>query len=108
MQLEVLSSNMSQLKKVAPGEVKLKRVTALHDLQLQIGASVNDPLCEFMATSSDPSMIQVGRGWEVELAFSMGPAKLVGTAEDSQEAPKLRNALIEAQQADSQPALVRR
>ena len=71
------SSGLSQLTKVALAGVKVRRVSALYDFRLQVDASVNDPLCLLMPAARDAAEMRAGWGVKVELAFSMGKARIV-------------------------------
>ena len=73
-----MSSDLSQLTKVALADVEVSRVSALHDLRLRIDASDNDPVYLLMQADRDTAEIRAGWGVKVELAFSMGTARIVG------------------------------
>jgi hypothetical protein len=72
-----VSSDPSQLTKVALADVEVRRVSALHDLRLQVAASANDPVYLLMQAERDATEIRAGWGVKVELAFSMGTARIV-------------------------------
>ena len=71
------SSDLSELTKVALSDVKLRRVSPLHDLRLRVDASINDPLYLLMKANHGAAEIRSGWGMKVELAFSMGSARTV-------------------------------
>jgi len=71
------SSELSQLTKVALADVEVRRVSSLHDLRLRVDASVNDPVYLLMQTDRGAAEIRAGWGVKVELAFSMGTARIV-------------------------------
>ena len=83
---DCVSSNISQLTKVALVDVELRRVSALHNLRLQVDASINDPVYQLIRTDRDAPKIRASRGVKVELAFSMGTAKIAGAVEDARRA----------------------
>jgi hypothetical protein len=73
-----VSSILSQLTKVALGDVQVRRVSPLSDFCLRVGASSNDPIYLLMRPGRDEAEIHAGRGVQVEFAFSMGSAHVVG------------------------------
>jgi uncharacterized protein with NAD-binding domain and iron-sulfur cluster len=92
-----MSSDLSQLTRVALADVEVRRVSTLHDLRLRVAASVNDPVYLLMQTErGDATEIRAGWGVKVELGFSMGrcliPGRQLGTTHSgapdrSQHAP---------------------
>lgn len=70
------SSDVSELTKVALSNVKM-RLSSIYDLRLRVAASVNDPIYRLMPASCDAAQITADRGVTVELAFSMGTARIV-------------------------------
>ena len=73
-----VSSNLSQLTKVALRDVQVRRVSLLNDFCLRMDASVNDPVHLLMRSDGDRAGIRASRGVQVEFAFSMGSAHFVG------------------------------
>jgi hypothetical protein len=73
-----VSSNLSQLTKVALRDVQVRRVSSLNDFCLRVDASVNDPVYLLMRSDRDGAGIRASRGVQVEFAFSMGSAHVVG------------------------------
>ena len=84
-----MSSDLSQLTKVALADIEVRRVSALHDLRLRVAASVNDPVYLLMQTQRDAAEIRASWGVKVELAFSMGPALIVGAARGTRDTQAL-------------------
>ena len=76
-----VSSDPSQLTKVALADVEVCSVSALNDLRLRVDTSVNDPACPLMQANGDVDEIRAGRGVKVELAFSLGTARIVGAVQ---------------------------
>jgi uncharacterized protein with NAD-binding domain and iron-sulfur cluster len=72
-----ISSDFSQLTKVALADVEMRGVSSIHDLRLGVAASVNDPVYRLMQAGSDAAEITAGWGVKVELAFSMGMGRIV-------------------------------
>jgi uncharacterized protein with NAD-binding domain and iron-sulfur cluster len=79
--LNFASSSLSQLTKVALADVDVRRVLALHDFRLRIDASANGPVNLLMPADRDATDIRAGWGVQVEFAFSMGAAGIVGAAD---------------------------
>jgi uncharacterized protein with NAD-binding domain and iron-sulfur cluster len=79
------NSDTSHLTKVALADVEVRRVSALHDLRLQVDASVNDPVYLLMPGGRDAAEIRAAWGVKMELAYSMGAARLVGSAQQASE-----------------------
>ncbi len=73
------SSDLSQLTKVALADIEVRRMSSLHDLRLRVDASVNDPVYLLMQADHGAAEIRAGWGVKVELAFSMGTARIVET-----------------------------
>jgi uncharacterized protein with NAD-binding domain and iron-sulfur cluster len=80
-----ISSDLSQLTKVALADVEVRRVSSLHDLRLRVDASVNDPVYLLMQADNDAAEIRAGWGVQLELAFSMGAARIVGGVQETRE-----------------------
>jgi uncharacterized protein with NAD-binding domain and iron-sulfur cluster len=83
------SSERLELTKVALADVEVRRITALHDFHLQVEASVNDPVYLLMPADRDPDEIRARRGVQVELAFSMGAARIVDSVHEARDTPAL-------------------
>jgi hypothetical protein len=92
------SSNLSQLTKVALANVEVRHVSALHDLRLQVTASVNDPVYLLMQAELDAAEIRAGWGVKVELAFSMGTARIVGAAQEARDTQALGQILRDSRE----------
>jgi hypothetical protein len=58
-------------------DVEVRRMSSLHDLRLRVDASVNDPVYLLMQPDRDAAEIRASWGVQVELAFSMGTARIV-------------------------------
>lgn len=84
--LNCIGSDLSQLTKVALADVEVRRVSALHDLRLRVDASINDPVYLLMQADRDAAEMRAGWGVRVELAFSMGPARIVGAVQGTRSA----------------------
>jgi len=59
-------------------DVQVRRVSSLNDFCLRVDASVNDPVYLLMRSDRDGAGIRASRGVQVEFAFSMGSAHVVG------------------------------
>ena len=79
------SAEISELTKVALADVEVRRVSALNDLRLRVDASVNDPVYLLMQADRDAADIRAARGVQVELAFSMGTARIVEAAQGKRD-----------------------
>jgi uncharacterized protein with NAD-binding domain and iron-sulfur cluster len=88
-----ISSDLSQLTNVALADVEVRRVSSLHDLRLRVHASVNDPVYLLMQADSDAGEIRAGWGVNVELAFSMGIAGIVGGVQETRDTHALAQIL---------------
>ena len=73
-----IDSDSSQLTKVSLTDVEVRRVSSLNSLRLRVDAPVDDPIYLLTQAEHDTAEIRARRGVKVELAFSMGPARLVG------------------------------
>ena len=73
-----IDSDSSQLTKVSLTDAEVRRVSSIYNLRLRVDASVNDPLYLLTQAGHDTAEIRSRRGVKVELAFSMGPARIVG------------------------------
>jgi uncharacterized protein with NAD-binding domain and iron-sulfur cluster len=82
-----VSPDLSQLTKVGLGDVEVRRISALHDFHLRLDASANDPVHLLMPAGREASEIRAGRGMKVELAFSMGTARIVGADRPARDTP---------------------
>jgi len=80
-----ISSDASQLTKVALAEVEVRSVSLLHDLRLRVDPSVNDPVYLLMQADNEAAEIRAGWGVNVELAFSMGAARTVGSVQEKRD-----------------------
>ncbi|HZT05151.1 MAG TPA: FAD-dependent oxidoreductase [Steroidobacteraceae bacterium] len=80
-----VSSILSQLTKVALGNVQVRRVSPLSDFCLRVGASINDPIYLLMRPDCDEAEIHASRGVQVEFAFSMGSAHIVGAIPEARD-----------------------
>jgi hypothetical protein len=80
-----LNSDLSQLTKVALADAEVLSVSGLHDLRLQVDPSVNDPVYQLMPADRDATEIRAAWGVKVELAFSMGAARIVGAVQRTRE-----------------------
>jgi hypothetical protein len=69
--------------------VEVRRVSALHDFRLRVGESVNDPVYLLMSADRKSIEIRAARGVAVELAFSMGTARVVSAAQGQHDTPAL-------------------
>jgi uncharacterized protein with NAD-binding domain and iron-sulfur cluster len=83
------TSERRQLTKVALANVEVRRVSALHDFRLRVGESVNDPVYLLMSADRKSIEIRAARGVAVELAFSMGTARVVSAAQGQHDTPAL-------------------
>jgi uncharacterized protein with NAD-binding domain and iron-sulfur cluster len=77
-----VTSDLSQLTKVELADVEVRRVSALHGLRLRVDASVNDPVYQLMPADRDATEIRAEWGVKVELAFSMGDARIVAPIQE--------------------------
>ena len=73
-----VSSNLNQLTKVALGDVQVRRVSSLDRFCLRVDASIDDPVYLLMRPDRDEAEIRARRGVQVEFAFAMGSARIVG------------------------------
>jgi hypothetical protein len=80
-----VSFDLSQLTKVSLADVEVRRVSALHDLRLRVDPSVNDPVYLLMQADRDAAEIRADWGVKVELAFSMGVARVVAAVQGTPE-----------------------
>jgi uncharacterized protein with NAD-binding domain and iron-sulfur cluster len=78
-------SDLSQLTKVALTDVEVRCVSSLHDLRLRVGASVHDPVYQFLQTNGDEDEVRASWGVELRFAFSMGTARTVVTAQRTRD-----------------------
>jgi uncharacterized protein with NAD-binding domain and iron-sulfur cluster len=92
------SSDPSQLTKVALADVQVRRVSSLHDLRLRVDASVNDPVYLLMQADRDATEIRAGWGVKVELAFSMGTARIVGAVPGTRDTHALGQILRDSRE----------
>ena len=83
------SSDLRQLTKVALADVEVSRVSSLHELRLRVDASVNDPVYLLMQADRGAAEIRAGWGVKVELAFSMGTARIVETVHGRRDTHEL-------------------
>lgn len=86
---ECVRTEDRQLTKVAMADVQVGRMSSVHDLRLRVGASVNDPIHLLMKKSHDGDAVKAGWGMRVELAFSMGAARLVEAGQPLRARPFL-------------------
>jgi hypothetical protein len=93
-----ISSDLSQLTKVALTDFEVRRVSSLHDLRLRVDASVNDPVYLLMQADSDAAEIRAGWGVKVELAFSMGTARIVGGVQEPRDTHALGQLLRDSRE----------
>jgi uncharacterized protein with NAD-binding domain and iron-sulfur cluster len=93
-----MSSDLSQLTKVALADVEVRRVSALHDLRLRVTASVNDPVYLLTQAERDATEIRAGWGMKVELAFSMGTARIVGAVQGTRHTHALGQILRDSRE----------
>jgi hypothetical protein len=84
-----VSPDLRQLTKVALADVEVRRVSTLRDFRLRVNASVSDPVHLLMPADYDADRIRVGWGVKVELAFSMGTARIVGAVQEAQDTLEL-------------------
>jgi hypothetical protein len=80
---------LRQLTKVALADVEVRRMSTLRDFRLRVNASVSDPVHLLMPADYDADRIRVGWGVKVELAFSMGTARIVGAVQEAQDTLEL-------------------
>jgi hypothetical protein len=80
-----MTSDLSQLTKVALADVEVRRVSAIQNFHLRVHASVNDPVYLLMPVDREAADVRAGWGVKVELAFSMGTARVVGASEGSRD-----------------------
>jgi uncharacterized protein with NAD-binding domain and iron-sulfur cluster len=73
-----IDSGSSQLTKVSLMDAEVRRVSSLYNFRLRVDASVDDPIYLLTQADHDTVEIRARRGVKVELAFSMGPARIVG------------------------------
>jgi uncharacterized protein with NAD-binding domain and iron-sulfur cluster len=90
------SADLSQLTKVRLADLEVGSVSALHDLRLQVEASVNDPVYLLMRTDRDAAEIRARWGVKVEFSFSMESARIVGAAQGAPDTPMLGQILRES------------
>jgi uncharacterized protein with NAD-binding domain and iron-sulfur cluster len=83
--LNRMNSDLSVLTKVALADVQMRCVSSIHGLSLQVGASVNDPVYQLMQTGGGAAEIAAGWGVKVELAFSMGMARIVAPVQRARD-----------------------
>ena len=93
-----VSYEASKLTKVALADVDVRRVSALHDFRLRVEASVNDPFCLLMPADRDAAEIRAGWGVKVELAFSMGIARIVGAVHGARDTHALGQILRDSRE----------
>jgi hypothetical protein len=93
-----IGSDLSQLTKVALADVGVHRVSSLHGLRLRVDASVNDPVYLLMQAGSDAAEIRAGWGVKVELAFSMGTARIVGGVQETRDTHALGQILRDSRE----------
>ncbi len=93
-----ISSDPGQLTKVALADVELRRVSSLHDLRLRVDASVNDPVYQLMQADRDAAEIRAAGGVKVELAFSMGTARIVGAVQGARDTRALGQILSDSRE----------
>ena len=93
-----ISSDLSQLTKVALADVEVRRVSLLHDLRLRVDASVNDPVYLLMQADGDAAEIRAGWGVKLELAFSMGAARIVGGVQETRDSRALDQILRDSRE----------
>ena len=93
-----VSYDASELTKVALTDVDVRRVSALHDFRMRVGASVNDPFCLLMPADRDAAEIRAGWGLKVELAFSMGIARIVGAVHGARDTHALGQILRDSRE----------
>jgi hypothetical protein len=79
------SSELSQLTKVALADVEMRRVSSIHDLRLDLGASVTDPLYRLVQAGSGAAKVTATWGVKVELAFTMGTSRIVEPARQARD-----------------------
>ena len=93
-----ISSDLSQLTKVALADVEVRRVSLLHDLRLRVDASVNDPV--YLLTQADSNAAEIRAGWgvKVELAFSMGAARILGGVQETRDTRSLGQILRDSRE----------
>jgi uncharacterized protein with NAD-binding domain and iron-sulfur cluster len=84
---DCVSSDLSQLTKVALADAKVRHVSALHDLRLRVGASVNDPVYLLVPANRDATELRADRGLQVEFAFSLGAAHVVDAVQLTLDTP---------------------
>ena len=84
-----VSSELRQLTKVGLADVEVRRMSALHGFRLRVEASVTDPVYLLMPAGRDATEISAGWGVRLELAFSMGTARVVGAAQGTRESRAL-------------------
>jgi hypothetical protein len=83
--LNRMNSDLSVLTKVALADVQMRCVSSIHGLSLQVGESVNDPVYQLMQTGGGAAEIAAGWGVKVELAFSMGMARIVAPVQRARD-----------------------
>jgi hypothetical protein len=84
-----IDSESSQLTKVSLTDAEVRRVSPLYDLRLRVDESVDDPIFQLTQADQDTAEIRARRGVKVELAFSMGPARIVGAVKRLASATRL-------------------
>ena len=91
-------SDLTELTKVALANVEVRRVSALHDFRLRVDASVDDPARLLMPVDHDAAEVRAGWGVKVELAFSMGTARIVGAARGARDTRALGRILRDSRE----------
>jgi uncharacterized protein with NAD-binding domain and iron-sulfur cluster len=80
-----VSSELSQLTKVALADTEVRHVSALHDFRLLVGASANDPVYLLMPPERDAAEMRADWGLQVEFAFSMGAPHVVDAVQRTRD-----------------------
>jgi uncharacterized protein with NAD-binding domain and iron-sulfur cluster len=93
------STDLSQLTNVALADVKVRRVSALHDFRLRVDASATDPVYLLMRADRDTAEIRANLGVTVELAFTLGNARIVDAAEALRDTYSLGQRLRDTREA---------
>ena len=91
-----VSADLSQLTKVALKDLNVGTVSALHDLRLRVGVSVNDPVYLLMRADYDAVEMRASWGVKVEFSFSMESARIVGAAQGALDTRVLGQILRES------------
>jgi hypothetical protein len=89
---DYIHADLSQLTKVALADVEVRRVSSLRDFHLRVDASVTDPVYLLMPADPDGAGIRVAWGVKVELAFSMGAARIADDVTMTSRTPPDRSA----------------